>query len=1012
MAFIPLHIYSAYSFLQSGFTMDRLVSSLRKKQYQAAGLTDKNVMFGIPEFVSLTQKYGIKPVVGMDVEINGDLFTLFAKNENGYFNLCKLTASISQKLLTIEFFKENVQDLIVILSVRESHLPDLFLNNQGGIPAYLLTLSKFAKDFFLGIENYDLTDEPFVTFVRDFASTHKYHCVAFPFIKYEEKGDAIVYSIVRAIATDSKLDIDALDGPNFLYSESQVFELYTGEEVTNTEIIAKSCDLTFSQKRGQLLKFPLPPNETADGYLEKLSIDGLFSRGLPLDDTRYFDRLRYELSVIKDMGYSNYFLIVRDYVNFAKDNGISVGPGRGSAAGSLVSYVLGITEVDPLKYDLLFERFLNPERKSMPDIDIDFSDVRRGEVVEYLHKKYGTQRVANIVTFQTIAAKQSLRDIGRVFDFPERDIDMLSKMLTDNKTSLRSAYKNIPALHDLVDSDQYYLNIVKLASKIEGLIRQNGLHAAGIVLNDTPISAILPVIYDNGNLITQYEMNYLEEQGFLKMDLLGLRNLTIVDNCVDSVNKNHGTTLKAVTLPFDDPKIFSMIASGRTMGLFQLESSGMKKAIKELAPNSFNDVVALLALFRPGPMDNIPSYALRKDGKEKVTYINPDLKDILAPTYGIIVYQEQIMQIAVKMAGFSLADADSFRRAISKKDAEKLAALQKAFVSGAVRKGYNDKHAESVFNHIYKFADYGFNKSHSVSYAILACQMGYLKAYYPAEFYASILETSSGANDTKFNEYISEIKEQNIHILPPDINLSGAVFTVENEALLFPLSAIRGVPNGIVKAIIEERKNRPFKGFFEFVERLFAYKISANHISHLIDAGSFDKIEKSRASLNASIASALQFASMLHKDDGQMPIDLSFLPQPAIVKTKDDPLENLNKEYEVIGIMVSDSPLRYKKDQLKAQKVVDLINAKSRFDTINIAGILKSKKVIKTKKGVPMAFITIYDETAEMEIVIFPNTFAESAPLLEKNATLLLTGHCDKEKDGNFIADKIRLLED
>lgn len=992
--------------------MERLCSALHKKNYVAAALTDHNVMFGIPEFVSLSQKQGIKPIVGMDVDADGALLSLYAKNEAGYLELCTISGMIQDRALTIADLNGKCHDLVAVLSVKESHLPELFLNKQSDVPSYLLPFSKLSKDFFLGIENYDLTDEPFVDYIRDFALSHNYSCIAFPFIKYENKNDAIVFAIAQAIANEQQLESDELAGPNYLYDEEQIKARYTEDEIANSEIISESCSFAFGTKRGRLLNYPVPDAEDAGSYLDKLAIDGLFNRGLPLDDSRYFDRLQYELGVIKQMGYSNYFLIVRDYVAFAKENGISVGPGRGSAAGSLVSYVLGITEVDPLKYDLLFERFLNPERKSMPDIDIDFSDVRRNEVVEYLHKKYGYNRVANIVTFQTIAAKQSLRDVGRVFKFPDRDIDMLCKMISDNKMSLRNAYKSVPALRSLVDSDPFYLNIIKQASRIEGLIRQSGMHAAGIVLNDTPIGDVIPVISDNGNLVTQYEMNFLEEQGFLKMDLLGLRNLTIIDNCVNLINRTRNISLKAIELPFDDPKIFSLIASGKTMGIFQLESSGMKKAIRELAPNSFNDVVALLALFRPGPMDNIPSYAKRKDGTEKVTFINPDLKDILAPTYGIIVYQEQIMQIAVKMAGFSMADADSFRRAISKKDSEKLASLQKAFVSGAVHQGYNEVHAESVFNHIYKFADYGFNKSHSVSYAILACQMGYLKAYYPAEFYASILETSSGANDTKFNEYISEIKEQNIHILPPDINQSAGVFSVDGGALLFPLSAIRGVPGGIVKSIIEERSRGFFKDFFDFIGRLYSYKISANQITHLIEAGCFDKMEKSRASLIASISGALQFASMIHKDDGTLPIDLSFLPRPAIVKTKDDPLDNLNREYEVIGIMVSDSPLRYKKDQLIAQKVVDLANAKSRYDTINIAGILKTKKVIKTKKGVPMAFITVYDDTDEMEIVIFPNAFAESSSLLEKNATLLITGHCDKEKEGNFIADKIRLLED
>ncbi len=1011
MAFIPLHIYSPYSFLKSGFTMERLFSSLKRKHYTSAAITDCNVMYGIPEFFSIAQRYGIKAIAGMDIELDGDLISLFVENEKGYGNLCALTAELSLRPLSASFLKAHHEGLIAVLSVRESKVNTLFNSDQKGIAPYLANLNKILPDLFLGIENYGADDKPLIEFIRAFAQSHSYECVAFPWIRYDQKGDALILAITEAIANDAHLDIDALDGVNYLYEEDQIFELYTGSEITNSEVIAGSCSFSISQKRGTMLQYPVESGENADEYLEKLSIDGLFQRQLPLDDARYFDRLHYELGVIKTMGYSNYFLIVQDYVRFAKENNIPVGPGRGSAAGSLVSYVLGITDVDPIKYDLLFERFLNPARKSMPDIDIDFADTRREEVIQYLRKKYGSDRVANIVTFQTIAAKQAFRDIGRVFSIPDRDIDLLAKMITDNKMDLRTAYKSVPALRDLVDKEPFYLNIVKLATKIEGLIRQPGLHAAGIVLNDQPMVTSIPVSFDSGICVTQYEMNFLEEQGFLKMDLLGLRTLSIIDHCVSMINQAHKLSLKATEIPFTDPKIFSLISSGRTMGLFQLETSGMKKAILDLKPSSFDDVVALLALFRPGPMDNIPSYAARKEGKEKPTYINPDLKDILSPTYGIIVYQEQIMQIAVKMAGFSMADADSFRRAISKKDAEKLSSLQKAFIGGAVRQGYNDKHAESVFNHIYKFADYGFNKSHSVSYAILACQMGYLKAYYPAEFYAAILETASGSNDVKFGEYISEIKEQNIRLLPPDINTSSDLFSVDSDALLFPLSAIKNVPNAMVKAIVDERQKGPYTDLFDFVDRLSLYKISAVHVTRLIEAGCFDRIEKSRASLIASIAAAFQFASMRHGDNGQMPIDLSFLPKPALVRAKDDPLENLNREYEVIGMMVSGSPLRYKKDQLAAQKVVDMSVAKDRYDTLNIAGIVKSKKIIKTKKGQPMAFLSVYDETGDMEIVVFPNVFNECSQILEKNATLIITGHTDREKKGNFIADKVRLLE-
>ena len=732
------------------------------------------------------------------------------------------------------------------------------------------------------------------------------------------------------------------------------------------------------------------------------------------ENEEYIKRLEYELETIISLGYADYFLIVQDYVSYAKNNGILVGPGRGSAAGSLVSYLLDITQIDPIKNDLQFERFLNPYRKSMPDIDVDFMDIRRDEVVQYMREKYGNERVANIVTFQTIQAKQSLRDIGRVYGYSNNHIDLLSKRISKDKLTLRQAYKSLEEFKQLVDSDKYFLEIVSLASKIEGLIRQSGLHAAGIILNNSPLENALPILTDfSDHYISQYEMGCLEEQGFLKMDFLGLRNLTTIAKCVDLINEHYPDAhLDKQHLPYDDEKVYETISSLQVMGIFQIETMAMKKAIQVLKPNCFDDVVALLALNRPGPMQFIPTYAKRKEGKEAVTYDDHSLEPILKSTYGILTYQEQVNQIATTFANYSMSEADMFRRAISKKNKEEMAKNKEIFIKGALTKGHDEKVATKVFSLIERFADYGFNKSHSVAYAIIACQMAYLKTYYPLEFYAAILETSSSANDTKFNEYVSEMKKRNISIVSPNINKSVKEFTVVDGGLLFPLNAIHGVNELLANAIIEEREKGEFKDFFDFVARMYAKKISENQIMALIDAGCFDTFNPSRASFRASIKSALQYAELSRKDDGQLDIGFADFIKPYLIEDHDDQVENLDREYETLGIMLSNNPLHYKADILRSKNIVSITDAKENRSA-KIAGLIRNVKTISTKKGSTMAFIKLADETDEMELTVFSDLFVQAIALLEKNK--LIIAEIKREvREGNvdYIASTISPLED
>ena len=1008
--FVPLRIVSCYSFLQSGLTIEKIQNSVVKNDYFGMGLCDNGVMFGVPSFTKASDSINRPYVIGLETHVNDDTICVYAINEEGYHHLMELSTAIEKEEFSFDLLKEKTSGLVGIIETYGGKFKELFSSDDKDFNKYLFDYSNLFKDgFYLGIEVIKKEDVSYANNIRKFANEYTYDCIAFPKVLYQKKDDAIVLKIVEAIANEDTLTEKKLDGQQYFMSIDAYKKIYTTAEINNTRKLVESSTFNFHQKRGELLHYPV---EDSVQTLKDNCYKAL--RKLGLDNDEYNKRLEYELEVITSMGYADYFLIVQDYVSYAKKHHILVGPGRGSAAGSLVSYLLNITQIDPIKNDLQFERFLNPYRKSMPDIDVDFMDIRRDEVVQYMREKYGNERVANIATFQTIQAKQSLRDIGRVYGFPTSHIDLLSKRISKSNITLREAYKTLPEFKQLVDSDAYFLQIVSLASKIEGLIRQSGLHAAGIILNNSPLENALPILTDFSNhYISQYEMGCLEEQGFLKMDFLGLRNLTTIARCVDLINTHHkDVKLDAQNLPFDDLKVYELIASNQVMGIFQIETMAMKRAIKVLKPNCFDDIVALLALNRPGPMAFIPTYAKRKEGKEAVTYDDDSLATILKSTFGIIIYQEQINQIATAYAGYTRGEADMFRRVISKKKKEEMAASRETFIKGALNNGHDEKTASKVFSSIEKFANYGFNKSHSVAYSIIACQMAYLKAYYPLEFYAAILETSSSTNDSKFNEYVSEMKKRNISIISPNINKSMKEFVVLDDGLLFPITAIHGVNELLANNIIEERNNGDFKDFFDFVSRLYKNKITENQIVTLIDAGCFDIFNASRASFRASVKSALQYAELVNKDNGQLDIGFADFIKPYLIEDHDDPLENLDKEYEALGIMLSNNPLHYKADILRSKKVVSITDAKE-AKSAKIAGLVRAVKTISTKKGSTMAFVKLVDEADEIELTVFSDLYVSSIANLEKNK--LIIAEIKKEVRGenvDYIASTIAPLEE
>ena len=1009
--FVPLHIVSCYSFLQSGLTIEKIQASVNKNDYFGMGLCDNGVMFGVPSFVKASESINRPYIIGIEVNVDDDFLCLYAINEDGYHHLMEISTAIQKEKLTFDLLKEKAAGLVAIIETNKGKFHELFVSQDTTFNRYLLNLHNAFKDgFYLGIEVVKKEDVSCANLLRRFAKEYTYDCIAFPTIRYQKKDDAIVLKIVEAIANEETLTEKKTDGQEYFMTVANYEKIYTKTEINNTKALVEKSEFNFHIKRGESLKYPVKNSEET---LRNNCFDTLKSLGLD-EDEQYVSRLNYELETIISLGYADYFLVVQDYVSFAKSNGILVGAGRGSASGSLVSYLLNITQIDPLKYDLQFERFLNPFRKTMPDIDIDFMDIRRDEVIDYMREKYGNERVANIVTFQTIQAKQSLRDIGRVYGFPTNHIDLLSKRLYRTNLSLRDAYKSLPEFKELVDSDKYFLEIVSLASKIEGLIRQSGLHAAGIILNNSPLENALPIMVDfNGHYISQYEMGCLEEQGFLKMDFLGLRNLTTIARCVDLINEHYPKAkLDKQNLPFEGKEVFDLISSGQTMGVFQIESSGMKHAINILKPNCFDDVVALLALFRPGPMDSIKVYANRKSGKAPITYDDPSLESVLKPTYGVIIYQEQINQIATSFANYSMGEADMFRRVISKKKKEEMASNKEVFIKRAVENGHDEKTASKIFLLIEKFANYGFNKSHSVGYSMIACSMAYLKAHYPLEFYAAILETSSSANDAKFNEYVSEMKKRNITIVSPNINCSEKEFVIQEGALLYPLSAIHGVNELLINNILAERAKGPFSDFFDFVSRLYGSKITETQINRLIDAGCFDVFAPKRASYRASIKSALQYAELSYREDGQLDLGVSSLIKPYLIEDYDDPIENLDKEYDVLGIMLSNNPLHYKADILRAKKIDSISDAKEK-SSAKIAGLIRSVKTISTKKGATMAFVKLADETDEIELTVFSDEYVKNFALLEKNKLIIASIKTERRNDNiDYICNQIEPLEE
>jgi len=1005
--FIPLHLTSAYTFLSSGFTMDRLLIALKEKGYQTAGLADHHVLFGIPEFATQSKKLQRQAIIGIDIQFKQMLVTFFARDEEGYRQLITLSHTAQKGQINDLRFLDKNPHLVAVVSPAQSAI---FSKEDAEIARYLTHHLIGIEKIFTGIEHYPDSDPHALSRYRQFAKQFPYPAVAFPHIRYAKPSDAIILDMLQAIHRGETLTIKEKNGHHYLPSVEEIQQHYLEEEIIQTVEISNVCRFNFFIKRGQLLHFD--DSKNSNDLLREKAIEGLQNRPIDFTQMQYLQRLDDELTMIETLGFADYFLIVADFIGYAKSQRIPVGPGRGSAPGSLVAYALGITDIDPLPHQLLFERFLNPSRKTMPDIDTDFADKDREKIIDYLRTRYGEDRVSHIITYQTIQAKQAIRDVGRIYQFSQTSVELLSKALGDGKLDLRTSYKKLPAFQKLFDEDPECAEIIKLAHKIEGFVRQSGMHAAGIILNQTPLAKSLPLLNLEQKPITQYEMNHLEAQGFLKIDILGLRNLTIIETCLSQL-KREGINVDLAKINYQDSQVYALLRLGLNMGIFQLESEGMKRAMKTIQVDRFEDLVSLIALYRPGPMEQIESYARRKQGLEPVTFLDSQLKPILAPTFGIIIYQEQIMQIAQVMAGFSLAKADDFRRAISKKDSETMLALKQAFLDGAVSKGYKADHALSVYNHILKFADYGFNKSHSVAYATLTFQMAYLKTYHPHAFYTAILNGSSASSDTKLMAYLDELRQLNIQLSPPNIQTPSHHFLMVGKKINAPLTMLKGINLEFVKITQAALKAGPFKDFFDCVTRLYPYQITLNQHMNLIDAGAYDCFGVNRATLRASLPNAVKNAAIqaafIDGQTGLLPE--SSLPKIPLIQAEDSHFENLEKELDVTGMILSQNVLGVHRQNKGGLPISTVQEVKLTKQVVSTGGLIRQLRVVKTKTGSMMAFATMYDETDAIELIIFPKLYERIGGQLTRGQLVIVTGTLDQAKPTNFIVDQIRTLK-
>jgi DNA polymerase III subunit alpha len=1035
VSFVHLQVQSGYSLLSSAVKINELVQQAKKLNYSSLALTDENVMYGTVSFYQACRREGIKPIIGLTLSILEDdepgaaafPFVFLAKNNMGYQNLLKLSSLVQTKAKTglkQKWLPRYSEGLIVLTSGKNGLIEQYILNDR--VEEAEKTIHFFQKTYgeenvYFSIQRHGTEEQELNQKMIPLARKWRVPFAAANDVRYLKKEQSFAHDCLLAIKQGTKLEEIEKEiyrtQEYYLKSPEEMKDLFADlpEALEQTVSISEQCNVSLPLGEMFLPKYPTPEGTTADEYLVQLCEEGLRKKIKGQKDlSAYEKRLRYELSVIQQMKFSDYFLIVWDFMNYAHRQGIMTGPGRGSAAGSLVAYVLNITAIDPLEYDLLFERFLNPERVSMPDIDIDFPDHRRDEVIRYVAQKYGEFHVAQIITFGTLAAKAAIRDVGRVLGMDGKEVDKISKLISNKAgITLRQAYEQSEPLRIYLQQSRDRQRLFEAALGIEGLPRHTSTHAAGVVISERPLTDLVAIQEGHeGIYLTQFDMEGLEALGLLKMDFLGLRNLSILDKIVQRIQKETGQRFRLNDLPLKDERTYSLLAKGDTTGIFQLESEGMRRVLQQLKPTELEDIVAVNALYRPGPMENIPLYIERKHGKNPIHYLHPDLEEILRKTYGVIVYQEQIMQIASKMAGFTLGEADLLRRAVSKKKKEVLDEKRARFVKGCMQNGYDEQLAQPLYDLIVRFADYGFNRSHAVAYSMIAYQLAYLKANYPLYFFSALL-TSVIGNEGKMAQYIHEARSKNIKILSPSINESVYEFKVEKEGIRFSLAAIKHVGAMALKEIFRARRQRRFTDLFDFCMRVSMKIVNRRILESLIASGSFDEFGEDRASLLASIDVALEHTELIGFDDQEsFFLDEELLLKPKYIITDPMPLEEkLQLEKEAIGFYLSSHPAMLSRSAFSSYgaKTVYEVLVDQHVAKAAIGVFLSSEKVIRTKNGEPMAFFTASDETGEIRAVAFPRVYQSYQTLLTQGAVLLLQGKIERREGKlQFIIQEVK----
>ena len=1065
MSFVHLHVHSEYSLLDGACRIDGLMDRVKELGQTAVALTDHGVMYGCIDFYKAAKAAGIKPIIGCEVYVAPRRMTdkvhgldqesyhlvLLCENQKGYENLCYMVSEAflhgfyGKPRIDLELLEQRHEGLIALSACLGGAIPQALLHEDyQGARAYALRLSElFGPDrFYLELQDHGIeAQRPVNQGLQRLAREEGLPLVITNDAHYLRKEDADMQDVLLCIQTGK-----TVDDQNRMRFETQEFYLKSEEELralfpgcdeafSNTQKIADMCNVEFTFHEYHLPAYPVPEGYTNEEYFRKLCYEG-FRERYPEEPKEYRERMEYEISVISSMGYVNYYLIVWDFIHYAKQAGIPVGPGRGSGAGSIVAYCIHITEVDPMKYGLIFERFLNPERVSMPDFDTDFCQERRGEVIDYVYRKYGSDRVAQIVTFGTMAARGAIRDVGRALNFTFAETDVVAKLVPAGPhVTLKSALQDSPRFKELYDGDPRVKKLVDTAMRLEGMPRNASTHAAGVVITAQPVCSYVPLSRNDDTIVTQYTMTTIEELGLLKMDFLGLRNLTVIQDAEEQIRQvNPGFSV--ANIPDDDPETFAMLSEGKTQGVFQMESAGMTGVCINMKPSSIEDITAIVALYRPGPMDSIPRFIANKLAPDKVTYKTPLLEPILKVTYGCIVYQEQVIEIFRNLGGYTMGQADNIRRAISKKKMKVIAEERKVFVygdkeqgiSGAIAKGVSEAAAQSIYDEIVDFANYAFNKSHAVCYAVVAYQTAYLKCHYPKQYMAALM-TSVLDSAVKISTYIAECKELGIPLLSPDINHSEDHFSVEEGGIRFGLGAVKNIGRGLIRSVSQKRREGgPFQSLQDFLERMDEGELNKRAVENLIRCGAMDCFGYHRSELigvyeammdgvadtrKKNLEGQLGLFSMLDEDEPAARIDI---PR----REEFSKAELMAMEKETTGIYLSGHPMDDYRKFLQNTHVLpigELMEEDSRFQDdqiVSVAGIIQTVKTKTTRNNSIMAYVTLEDDTAAIEMLAFSSVLSQYGGYIKENGAVVVTGRLSlrDDKEPQIVINRVRPMSD